>query len=154
VTVKSGAQVTSFGLVDIDAVGPGLFTPNYSGQGPPVASVVHVKPDSSQTREYAFQCGAAIGSCVPAAIDMGPETDQVFLELYGTGIRGAGSLAAVSAKIGGVDAPVQYAGAQSSLTGVDQVNVQVPRSLKGRGQVDLVLTVAGKQANTVKLDFQ
>jgi hypothetical protein len=58
------------------------------------------------------------------------------------------------ASLGGVDAPVQYAGAHRSMTGLDQVNSQVPRSLKGRGPVDLVLTVSGRQANTVRLNFQ
>jgi len=46
---------------------------------------------------------------------------------------------------------VSYAGAQGSLVGLDQVNVKLPRALNGRGEVDLVLTVDGKTANTVRV---
>jgi len=81
-------------------------------------------------------------------IDLGPETDQVFLLLFGTGIRGGTN---ASIKIGGVDAEVAYAGAQGGLVGLDQVNVKLPRALIGRGEVDLVLTVDGKAANNVRV---
>jgi uncharacterized protein (TIGR03437 family) len=101
-----------------------------------------------------FICGAAAGSCVAAPIDLGPNGTQVVLTLYGTGIRGRSSLAAATAKIGGVDAQVQYAGAQPQYVGLDQVNVAVPRSLAGRGAVDLVLIVDGKPANTVRVSIK
>ncbi len=48
-------------------------------------------------------------------------------------------------------APVSFAQAQGSLTGLDQVNALIPRSLLGRGEVDVVLTVDGKVANTVRV---
>ncbi len=44
-----------------------------------------------------------------------------------------------------------YAGLQGDFFGLDQVNVRIPRSLIGRGEVDIVLTVDGKVANTVKV---
>ena len=49
---------------------------------------------------------------------------------------------------------LRYASAQPGYVGLDQVNVRVPRSLLGRGEVDFVLTVDGKSANTVKLNFK
>jgi uncharacterized protein (TIGR03437 family) len=58
-------------------------------------------------------------------------------------------LAAVTAKIGGQDAEVLYAGAQGGYAGLDQVNIRVPRSLIGRGDVDVVLRVDNKMANAV-----
>ena len=60
----------------------------------------------------------------------------------------------MTVRIGGVDAQVQYAGAQGSFPGLDQVNVQVPPSMAGRGEVDVVLTVDAQPANTVKVAFQ
>ena len=89
-----------------------------------------------------------------APIDMGPATDQIILELYGTGIRGRSSLGAVSATIGGVSAIVDYAGGVDGYAGLDQVNLRVPRSLAGRGEVDIVLRVDGKTANTVTVNFK
>ncbi|HMX27871.1 MAG TPA: hypothetical protein PKC13_19940, partial [Blastocatellia bacterium] len=77
------------------------------------------------------------------------ESDQVFLILYGTGLRFRNSLSGVSAKIGGTDITPLYAGAQSDFAGLDQVNLRLPRSLAGRGDVEIILTVDGKTANTV-----
>jgi uncharacterized protein (TIGR03437 family) len=60
----------------------------------------------------------------------------------------------VSAKIGGAAADVLFAGAQPNLVGVDQVNLRVPRSLIGRGEVDVVLTVNGQTSNTVTVNVR
>jgi uncharacterized protein (TIGR03437 family) len=53
--------------------------------------------------------------------------------------------------VGGVDAPVAYAGVQGSSPGLDQVNALLPRSLAGRGLVDVVLTADGQVANSVQI---
>ena len=49
-------------------------------------------------------------------------------------------LSAVKVSLGGTSAEVQYAGAQGGFVGLDQLNVLVPRSLMGRGEIDAVLT--------------
>jgi len=60
----------------------------------------------------------------------------------------------VTVSIGGVNVPVAYAGAQGFYTGLDQVNVQLPASLAGRGDVPVILSVAGKAADTARLTFK
>jgi uncharacterized protein (TIGR03437 family) len=89
-------------------------------------------------------------------LSLGSSTDQAVLVLYGTGIRGAGGAANVSATVGGVPAAVLHAGSQGgnsagSFYGLDQVNVLLPRHLAA-GIVDTMLTVGGHTANTVTLD--
>jgi uncharacterized protein (TIGR03437 family) len=49
---------------------------------------------------------------------------------------------------------VLYAGAQGGFVGLDQVNVRLQRSLAGRGDTDIILTVDDKRANTVKVNFK
>jgi uncharacterized protein (TIGR03437 family) len=49
---------------------------------------------------------------------------------------------------------VLYAGTQNGLAGLDQANVRLPRTLAGRGVVNIVFTVAGKTANTVTVTMQ
>ena len=61
---------------------------------------------------------------------------------------------AAKAKIGGVDADVKFIGAQNDFAGLDQINILVPRSLAGRGEVDLILTVDGVQANVVRISIK
>ena len=56
--------------------------------------------------------------------------------------------------IGGVNGTLNFAGAQGTLIGLDQINVLLPRSLAGRGEVEIALTVDGKQANPVKVQIR
>jgi uncharacterized protein (TIGR03437 family) len=51
--------------------------------------------------------------------------------------------------MGGVASQVFYAGPQEIFVGLDQVNAEIPRSLLGRGLVDVRLIVDGRAANTV-----
>lgn len=57
-------------------------------------------------------------------------------------------------KVGGVDCQVTYAGGLESFVGLDQVNVRLPRSLIGRGEVDVLLAVDGQAANIVKVNVK
>jgi uncharacterized protein (TIGR03437 family) len=81
-------------------------------------------------------------------------TGQAVLILYGTGIRGFTSLDNVRCTVGGISAPILYAGPQNTFAGLDQVNVQLPAELAGRGEVDVTLWVDGQLSNTVTVSFQ
>jgi uncharacterized protein (TIGR03437 family) len=140
--------------LQVEAVGPGVFSANSSGEGVAAALAVWAKADGTQSWQYVFQCGSTLGSCVATPLDLGGAADVMFVQLYGTGIRGRSSLQAVSGKIGGIDAELQYAGPVSGFAGLDQVNLRVPRSLGGRGDVDVVLTVEGKVSNAVKVNVR
>ena len=93
------------------------------------------------------------GAIVALPIDVTPQSGQVFLILYGTGIRGA-QAEQVAATIGGVNVPILFAGPQGSFVGLDQVNVQVPAALAGRGDVAIVVIVAGQAANTIHVTLK
>jgi uncharacterized protein (TIGR03437 family) len=74
----------------------------------------------------------------------------VYLILYGTGI----GTAAVTATIGGQIANVVYSGPQGTYPGLDQVNLLIPPSLAGKGQVNVVVTAANKPSNPVYIVIQ
>jgi uncharacterized protein (TIGR03437 family) len=94
-------------------------------------------------------------AAVAVPLSLGTDSDQVYLVLYGTGIRGRGQLPDVEVEIGGSGVPVTYTGAQSEYPGFDQVNVgPLPRSLGGRGEVTVVMTVDGRRANQVTVSIQ
>ena len=153
VRVLQQNQVVARGSANVDAVAPGLFTANADGKGVPAALALRVAPDGRQSLVDVYRCATALGSCAPLPIDLGGATDQVILELFGTGIRGRSALTAVTARIGGQAAEVQYAGPQGGFAGLDQVNIRVPRGLAGRGAVDVILIVDGKTANTVTVNI-
>ncbi len=155
-TITSGDGSVSTGSAQIASVAPGLFAADASGRGLAAAVVFRVKADGSQSYEPVAQFDAAQGKFVALPIDLGPETDQVVLILFGTGLRYRSALSTVSAKLGDpneVDAQVMFAGAQDGFVGLDQVNVRLSRNLIGRGDVDIALTVDAQAANTVKVAF-
>ena len=85
-------------------------------------------------------------------IDLGPSGDQIFLLLAGTGIRGFTDV--VTASIAGIDIPVLGAQEQGEFVGLDQVNIgPLPRNLP-KGNINLVLTVDGRETNTVTVNIQ
>jgi uncharacterized protein (TIGR03437 family) len=117
---------------------------------------LRVKAGGTQSYEPIARFDVAQDKFVAVPIDLGPETDQVVLILFGTGIRFRSSLSAVTAKLGGpngVDAQATFAGAQDSFVGLDQINARIPRSLAGRGEVDAALTIDGQAASTVKINI-
>jgi uncharacterized protein (TIGR03437 family) len=158
VTVTSGDNKISGGFVQVSRVAPGVFAANANGQGVAAATILRVKADGSQIFEPVARFDQAQNQFVSIPIDLGPDlgnaTDQVFLILFGTGFRFRTALSAVSANIGGMGAEVLYADLAPGFIGLDQANIRLPRSLAGRGEVDVALTVDGKMANAVKLNVK
>ncbi|MGH9854049.1 MAG: hypothetical protein ACREBD_29750 [Blastocatellia bacterium] len=151
ITVTSGDGSISIGATVLAAAAPSLFSANANGQGVASGVALRVRGET-QTFEPIAQFDSAQNRFVSTPIALGPEGDQVFLILYGTGLRNRSSLAAVTCTIGGVAVPVLYAGETPGFAGLDQVNIgPLPRSLTGRGEVDVVLTVDGRQANVVRI---
>jgi uncharacterized protein (TIGR03437 family) len=56
--------------------------------------------------------------------------------------------------IGGIAVTPDYIGDQRQYPGLDQINVTVPRSLAGRGTVDVQVSVAGMTSNTVTVSIR
>ncbi len=154
VTVTSSDGSTAAGTVQIANVAPSLFSANSSGQGVAAAIALRVRANGSQTTEAVAAWDATQSRFVAAPIDLGGESEQVYLILFGTGLRFRSALSGVAAQIGGANALVTYAGAQNEFAGLDQLNLLLPRSLAGRGEVDLTVTVDGKPANTVRVNIR
>jgi uncharacterized protein (TIGR03437 family) len=153
VTVRrAGGQEATLD-VDVTATAPGLFAANANGEGVAAAFALRVLADGSRSTTPVFRLDAAAGSFVPAPIDLGAQGEQVFLLLFGTGIRGASNLPSVL--IGGEVVNVLGAGAQGEFIGLDQVNVgPLPTRLAGRGEVSILLFANGIQANPVVVSIR
>jgi uncharacterized protein (TIGR03437 family) len=154
VTVTSGAGAISKGTIQVNPVAPGVFSADANGVGLAAGVVLRVKADGSQTYEPMVRFDPALNRFVAAPIDLGPESDQVFLLLFCTGVRARSSIAAATASLGGQVGQVTYVGNQGEFVGVDQVNIRLPRSLIGRGEVDCALVVDGLAANVVKVHIR
>ncbi len=146
-TTSTGAAFSASATVS--AISPGLFTANATGSGAPAGYWVRAPASGKQSFDYLFN----LKTLAPAPVDLGPASDQVFLSLYGTGFRGYSGQA--TATVGGVSVPVAGAAPVGIYLGEDIVNLgPLPRSLVGRGAVDVVLSFDGKPANTVTVSFR
>lgn len=155
VTLSLNGNFVAFGDLNVANLAPGIFTADASGQGYPAAVIYRYRNNALVSVEAVARFDAAQNKMVAVPVDLGAESDTLFLTLFATGIRNRANLSSVTATIGGADAQVTFAGAQGDLIGVDQINLRVPRALAtSSGDVNVVLNVAGNAANTVKLNLK
>jgi uncharacterized protein (TIGR03437 family) len=60
----------------------------------------------------------------------------------------------VSATIGILNVPVDYAGPQGQFPGLDRVNILLQASLQGAGKVNVILEVDDQRSNAITLLIQ
>ncbi|MBK6795687.1 MAG: hypothetical protein IPG76_02500 [Acidobacteria bacterium] len=141
----------ALGRVLITAIAPAIFTADSSGQGIAAASILRIKADGEQVSEPVVRYDSAQNRFVGIPVDLGPQTDRVILTLYGTGIRFRTSSSNVRASVAGIDAEVLYAGVQNDFVGLDQINLVLSRTLAGKGECEVKITIDGMDANPVRL---
>ncbi|HWQ32912.1 MAG TPA: hypothetical protein VNQ79_08655 [Blastocatellia bacterium] len=137
VEITTADGVISRSSLTISSTAPGIFTANAAGNGAPAALA------TADGVNYTA-VGNSDGS--PRPVNAGN-----YLVLFGTGLRRAAS-GTVKITIGGVSAPVLYAGAQPGFAGLDQINTQIPAGVSGLA--DLIVIVNGRPANAVKISVQ
>ena len=148
VTIQNQNGTTQSAVIQIGSVSPGIFELN--GSGLVAAWVLPVISGAQQPLLPVWQVVA--GGVVPLAVSLGPSTEQIYLEMYGTGIRNAKT---VTVTMGGLSVPVLYYGAAPGYAGEDQVNIgPLPAALAGQGSVNIVLAADGQQANAVTVTIQ
>jgi uncharacterized protein (TIGR03437 family) len=148
VTVKAGNGMMASGSVQIASIAPGIFLLNSAS----LAAAQGLRISGAQTVYFPVFQLASDGSIVPAPIDLSQGT--VYLVLYATGVRHETKLTQVTAAVGGIAAPVLYSGAQSGYFGLDQVNLQLPATLAGKGDVEVQLTVGGVLSNVAHITIK
>lgn len=154
VIVKINDAVVSSGALKIESLAPGIFTAASNGGGVAAGKVQRVRNGAS-TFEEMFERDPADNTRWRAiAIDLDPPSDNVYLLLFATGVRGRSNPLNASVDIGGVTLPVDYAGSQNEFVGLDQINILLPPSLKGKGEVEVNLTIDGVRLNTVRVQIK
>jgi uncharacterized protein (TIGR03437 family) len=148
VTIQNQNGTVQSTTITIGSVSPGIFALN--GSGLVAAWVLPVISGTQQPLQPVYQL--ASGNVIALPVSLGPSTEQVYLEIYGTGFRNAKKF---TATVGGLSVPVLGAAATSQFVGEDQVNIgPLPQALAGMGNVDIVITADGQAANTVNVTIQ
>ena len=141
------------GSLHIVLAAPGIFTANSDGQGAPAAILLRLTASGVITYEPVSTVDPASGRWLPLTVKFGPPTEQLFLVLFGTGMRRLNTNEKVSVLLGGQSLPVSFLGPAPLFQGVDQVNLSLPRDLAGRGRLSLAIFVDGRSSNQVVVEF-
>jgi uncharacterized protein (TIGR03437 family) len=152
ITVTTSGGVSASTMVLITHTAPGIFSSNNTGQGVAAAQLVITHANGSQDLLPALATyDSTQRAYVAVPVSLGTATDTATLVLYGTGVRYRPGPLSVTATVNGSTIPVQYAGAQPQYAGLDQMNINLPRTLVGAGVVGIYVTVDGEISNTVTL---
>jgi len=143
-----GTIVVGNSSANYGSVAPGLYVVDSSWLA--AAWVLPVINGTQQPLQSVYQIVS--GSVAPYPIDLGGSNEQVYLELYGTGMRNAHK---VTCTVGNLNVPVLFAGAAPGYAGEDQINIgPLPPALAGRGAVNIVVIADGKAANIVNVTIK
>lgn len=138
----------------VSSTAPGVFkTPDDNS---PAVTAVLVQAESQRAINL-MECGPASpggqwASCVLFPPSGWRDEEELYVSFYATGI-GSLEAAQISVRSEGTEFPVVYAGPQGHFAGLDQINVLVPRSMRGRGAVSVEVQFGLLGAYTGTLAF-
>jgi uncharacterized protein (TIGR03437 family) len=125
---------------------PGFWT-GVSCRGPAEGTAIQIFAGGRTVESPISHCQA--GRCSTLPIPMtGAATTR--LQLRGSGFRYAGSASGIEVTIDGIRVPVLSFG-PSTDPGVDQLTIELPRALAGRGEVDVLCHIRGRISNAVQI---
>jgi uncharacterized protein (TIGR03437 family) len=139
---RTDGTLMATGQVSVGRVAPGIFTMSGDGRGTPLGLTTY---DGASYQSLTEDNGN------PRALPVSTDKAVAYLILYGTGFRHVSDLKNAEVLIGGVPAPVYYANRQPDYPGLDQMNLSIPESLHGYGEVEVEIKFDGVSANKVKL---
>ncbi len=138
---------TSAATVLIADVAPGIWTASHDGRGPAIGWAKRQSADGQSTEFPIWECSSSVCRSTPIPLGFASTT----LRLEGTGFRHASGLAAIRVTVDDVPVPVvSYRPLPGN--GRDELIIQLPKELRGRGEKDLVMTVDGVVSNVVQID--
>jgi uncharacterized protein (TIGR03437 family) len=131
----------------ITRVAPALFSIDASGDA--AATAVRI-PIATQFQSPlpVFDCSGATCKLVP--LPLGIDT-PIYVSLYATGVHGYAQNTAIRVDIGTDTVNALYAGPQGQFPGLDQINIPLPLSQRGKGTIEVTVTVDGMTSNPVKI---
>jgi uncharacterized protein (TIGR03437 family) len=140
--VQIGSQSST---VTVATTAPGVYSANSQGKGVAAATFLRITARGERSEGLLFDATTKADIGVPAAAG-----DQIYLILYGTGMRGGRA----TATVGGVEVPVSGPVAQSQYPGLDQVNLGPLPLRVGYGQKQIVIRQGEALANAVTVTFR
>ena len=151
VELDGGNGLIKLSVVTVQKLSPGIFTADFTGKGVASGVIVRVFTNGVQRYEPIAQFDETQQKWIPIPIEFTPDTQRIVLALFGTGWRQVGAFSDVTIDFIAASerndplpkrlTSSEYAGKQPTWAGVDQINVEVPRSLIGKGETDVLVTM-------------
>ncbi|HVW11884.1 MAG TPA: hypothetical protein VHC90_25055 [Bryobacteraceae bacterium] len=152
--VSYAGQASSPVQLRMAALQPGIYTVNLSGSGPGVVANALTGQLNSATApahagDFLAIYATGLGAVQSPNGEAGPADGAAapLSPLFQT-------QAAVTATVGGVDAPVSFAGLTPTFAGLYQVNVQVPQGVVPGSAVPVKISAGGAGSNIVTIVVQ
>jgi uncharacterized protein (TIGR03437 family) len=143
--VRTDGSTSSANLTIADTA-PGFRT-GISCRGAVVGSMTQTFADGRKIEGPLSACKTLICAALPVPVAAGAATR---VRLIGSGFRNAAAASNIEVTVGGRRVPVVSYGS-SGDPGVDQVTVEIPASLAGLGEADLLCRINGRIANVVRI---
>ena len=154
VTITNANGVSAAATINVTGFAPGLFAANANGREVAAALYLRIR-NGVATYEPVAEFNPMLNRYVARPFDLGPTTDQVFLVLFGTGIRGRNPANQMAVFFGNsTNAIADYAGAQGELVGLDQINVRLTNTLAGRGEIEVSVGQDQQFSNIVRINIR
>jgi uncharacterized protein (TIGR03437 family) len=143
IVVTVGGQSSITRTIFLDALAPGIFTVNQQGTGIP--AVLHqdgITPVTAQNPAHPSEVvvffATGLGAVTPA---------------LATGEKSAGNRTVTLpiVMIDGVPAVIDFSGAAPDFVGLNQINLHIPASTRTASNIPVVVTIGGKQSNSVTI---
>jgi uncharacterized protein (TIGR03437 family) len=143
----AGSPVSASAQLNVVATSPGLFTANASGSG--IAAAINVSDYSIHSAANPAAAGSYVALYGTGdGVESGNYADGALVESATLPVTATGP---VTATVGGEKAVVSYyGGAPGLVSGVLQVNLQIPADLKA-GQYPVVISVGGVQSQATAM---
>lgn len=141
VTIQSGDGTISTGGLQIQTLAPAIFTANGNGRGVPAALIIRVRGNQVLYEEIK-KFDQDLNRFIPKPIELGPDGDRVFLSLYVSGLHKA-SKEDVLILLDGIPLVPDFVGSAEGYSGLEQINVEIPRDRVRRGLLRLWVQTKG-----------
>ena len=151
VQVTVGGQTSNTQTILLDNAAPGIFSLSQNGNGQGAILIANTG------------IVAAIAGSVPG-VTTRPANPGDFITIFCTGLGQVSpplptgvaaasntTVATPTVTIDGMAANVAFSGMAPGFVGLNQVNVQVPAGTRSSSSIPVVLTINGKQSNTVTI---
>jgi uncharacterized protein (TIGR03437 family) len=126
---------------------PGFLT-GHSCRGPAIGTATQVFADGRTSSSAVSSCKGFTCRTIAVPVTGGATTR---VRLKSSGFRYAGSAAGIAVTIGGRRVPVVSFEPAAGDPGIDELTIEIPASLRGLGETDMICHVNGRVSNAVRI---